>query len=241
MRFLAGLLIDKTGKRCYVTKRQNKRIYVGDLSNIISILEHQGCNELVILNIDSYLTDDLTNNLSRAFGTCLLPVSYGGGINDFRDASELISKGVERIVIGQNIFCNTYLIEKCIANFGSQAIAVSIDIKLEDDEPYVYNRRSNIYLKLSDVFSILDQFDISELIVTFSDYNELNSAIIPRSKVDELRNKFQNQLLIAGGIRRNIDIIDFEKIGVNGIIVSSHLYLVDSYNGICIDYKRKLR
>ena len=105
-----------------------------DVGNPISsskIYNDTDADELIFLNIsrDTRNINPLINILEKVSEVCFMPLSIGGGINSFEDASNLIRNGADKIVINSIVYREYSLIKKISDTFGSQAVIVSIDIK----------------------------------------------------------------------------------------------------------------
>ena len=58
-----------------------------------------------------------------------MPCSYGGGISNIEIGKDVISCGVEKLIINNAFSKNIGLVKNFKDNFGSQSIVASIDIK----------------------------------------------------------------------------------------------------------------
>ena len=242
MRIIAGILTDSSIDRSYVTIHQQSRVYIGSTSNTLAIFESQGCKEIAIINIDSKLAEQSLDRISRCISTSLLPVAYGGGILNYDQAIFLASCGVERLIFGSSIFENINLISLCSSSLGAQSVCLSIDISIDNNNfPFVAHRKSSRYYPLGDVLRQIELLEIGELLVTFTQHNSLSSATLPLSLIKQIRDKFCGQLVIAGGIKRIDDLSSLNQIGVDGVLLSSHICLHFSYAGVCIDFNRPLQ
>jgi len=105
--------------------------YVGDPRNAVKIFNEKEVDELVVLDIAATIENrgpqfDLIHEIvSEAF----MPVGYGGGIRKMEDIREILSQGVEKIVVNTYAFENPSFIRKAAETFGSQSILVCMDVK----------------------------------------------------------------------------------------------------------------
>lgn len=113
------------------TSNFRKPVYVGDPCNTVRIFNELEVDELCILDIsqdrfrrgpDLSLVKDLTSE-------CFMPLSYGGGISSLKQARDLFSLGVEKIVLNTSAITKPSLINSIASVFGSQSLIVSIDVK----------------------------------------------------------------------------------------------------------------
>lgn len=105
--------------------------YVGDPYNLIRIFSEKEADEILFLDIDAtregrgpnlQLVDDIAS-------LCTAPLCYGGGIRSIEHISEVLRRGVEKVVIGTaaRSVTNPYFLEEAVAAFGSSTISVCID------------------------------------------------------------------------------------------------------------------
>ncbi len=113
------------------TTRFKDPIYVGDPVNAVRIFNQKEVDELVILDIcstsQSYGID--YDTLGKVVGECFMPICYGGGVNTIQEMRKLFSLGIEKISLGSAAFLRPGLIKDAVAEFGSQAIVVTLDVK----------------------------------------------------------------------------------------------------------------
>ena len=74
-----------------------EKTYVGDPLNAIKIFNEKFVDELIILDINQNKKKNEIdyNFLKDLFSECFVPVTYGGGINNVRQADKLLNLGVE--------------------------------------------------------------------------------------------------------------------------------------------------
>lgn len=113
------------------TVRFKDPAYIGDPINTVRIFNELEVDELCFLDIRATIEKRTPNLdvLQQISNECFMPLSYGGGIQDFETARQILSLGFEKIVINSHLFKNHNLIAKLAAHFGSQAVVASIDAK----------------------------------------------------------------------------------------------------------------
>ena len=60
---------------------------------------------------------------------CFMPLTYGGGITNLKQAVKILKYGADKISINSEAYLNSDLIRDCSNEFGSQSLVVSIDYK----------------------------------------------------------------------------------------------------------------
>jgi len=105
--------------------------YLGDPINIVRIFNDKEVDELVFLDILATVENRRPNFelLGKITSECFMPLGYGGGIRTLEDVKQLLSMGVEKIVLNTSAVENPSLIRAAADYAGSQAVVISMDIK----------------------------------------------------------------------------------------------------------------
>ena len=128
-RIIPCLLVHKNG--LVKTNQFKDPKYVGDPINAVKIFNEKEADELCFLDITATIEKKEPNYkvISDIASECFMPLSYGGGINNFEQAKKLFDIGVEKIILSSSIHNNEDLIKKLSNHFGSQSIVACIDVK----------------------------------------------------------------------------------------------------------------
>jgi cyclase len=111
---------------------------VGSLMQAIKVYSMRQVDELVFLDIsataegrppDLELVDDFADE-------CFMPLTVGGGIRTISDVRNLLRVGADKVAINSAAVETPSLIGEIAAEFGSQCIVVSIDVKRSGDGSY---------------------------------------------------------------------------------------------------------
>ena len=129
-RVIPVVLIDKTGQ-AIKTINFNKRIYLGDPVNIISLFGHFQVDELVLLDIDATINNRLIplDILRDISSEATMPFAVGGGIRNLDDIDKILSLGAEKVILSDVVFSKPDFIEQASNRFGASTISVCINIK----------------------------------------------------------------------------------------------------------------
>lgn len=113
------------------TKRFKTPTYVGDPINAIRIFNDKEVDELIFLDITASREGrGPAFQAIRDFASeCFMPVGYGGGIRSLEDARQVLSMGIEKIILNTMALRRPELVSEIAREFGSQAVVVSIDAK----------------------------------------------------------------------------------------------------------------
>ena len=87
-------------------------------------------------NVKSY--DSIGNIIDKIAKVCFMPLTFGGGIRTIDDISYRIENGADKITLNTGAFENPGLITKAAKKYGSQAIVISIDYRVINNQPTVF-------------------------------------------------------------------------------------------------------
>jgi len=114
------------------TVRFGNFVYVGDPCNTVRIFNELEVDELMLLDISASperrgpnleLLADIANE-------CFMPMGYGGGLRSMDDASAVFAIGYEKVVINTAAHDRPQLVSEIAGQYGSQAVVVSIDVRV---------------------------------------------------------------------------------------------------------------
>ncbi len=106
---------------------------VGDPVSSSRVYNAQNADELVLLNINRSArnVEPLVDLLERVSAVSFMPLSLGGGITSVESAARLIRSGADKVVLNSAAYRNPELISGIADSFGSQAVIVSVDARLD--------------------------------------------------------------------------------------------------------------
>ena len=113
------------------TVRFSALTYVGDPVNAVRIFNQKEVDELILLDIHATkegMGIDF-DTIEKVVSECFMPICYGGGVRSIGDMRRLFSLGVEKISLGAAAFEVPDFVRKASAEFGAQAIVVTLDVK----------------------------------------------------------------------------------------------------------------
>ena len=119
-----------------------KYLPLGSVAAITENLDRWSVDEIIVLDIDR-TRNNLGPNLNLLKNICSIPIStpltYAGGITTVQDALNVIDSGAERVIV-DNLFLNNHReIKKISEAIGSQAVIVSIPIKIINNKHYHFD------------------------------------------------------------------------------------------------------
>jgi len=129
IRVIPALLIQKGGLVKSIRFKDHK--YVGDPINAVRIFNEKEVDEIVILDISATAEKRPPNvqQIREIASEAFIPLAYGGGITRLEEIRELISSGVEKVILNTSAFTNPQLVSEGARYAGSQSMVVSLDVK----------------------------------------------------------------------------------------------------------------
>jgi cyclase len=119
--------------------------YIGDPTNTVRIFNEVEVDELAFLDITATLDgrEPGLDLLEEIADECFMPLAYGGGITTFEQARAILHAGFEKVILNSAAHEDPGLVTRLADHFGSQAVIVSIDVRLGSDgrrRPTVWTR-----------------------------------------------------------------------------------------------------
>jgi len=113
------------------TRRFREPTYVGDPINAIRIFNDKEVDELIFLDITASREGrgPALQTIRDFASECFMPVGYGGGIRSLADAREVLSVGIEKVVVNTLALRTPQVISQIARDFGAQAVVASIDAR----------------------------------------------------------------------------------------------------------------
>jgi cyclase len=114
----------------------------GDPAGLARRYNMEGIDELVILDVTATVERRraLEQTLRAVSAELFIPLTVGGGIRSADDAAAAIDAGADKIALNSAALEDPSLLTRLAARYGSQAVIVAIDAKLEAGAYRVFSR-----------------------------------------------------------------------------------------------------
>ena len=219
-----------------------KRKYIGDPINTLRLLNDQEAEEIIIFDIDKrYSKKNIDfEYLKKITSECFSPMSYGGGINNLNDASNILKCGFEKIVFCENVFINPRLIKSSINEAGSQSIVACIEYFSENQKLNIKNNFDEKFKKftLNDICKYCEDLGVGEIILHSIDKDGTFSGL-DFNIYDKLSKEIKIPLILSGGCNGLEDIRLAKKKNLIGFAASSTFIYTGNLNAVLINYHKK--
>ena len=134
-RLITSLLVDSS-QHLVKTIQFDNRNYLGDPLNSAYIFSGFEVDELLVLDIDaSKEKRTIPYEFVKALSSFTkVPLTVGGGISELSQIRKLLSLGVEKVVIGNELNRNLKFLKEASNQFGSSSISVIINVKYDKEK-----------------------------------------------------------------------------------------------------------
>jgi phosphoribosylformimino-5-aminoimidazole carboxamide ribotide isomerase len=148
-----------------------------------------------------------------------LPVQAGGGIHSIDRARQVLDAGAKRVIIGSALFSesgavNTAFASELAASIGAQRIVAGIDTK--NGRIAVKGWKANVELTPDDAIPQLEAH-AEAFLYTHVDGEGLMQGF-PIETAVRLRKLTQRQLIVAGGIRSQLEVDALDSLGADAVV-----------------------
>ena len=128
-RIIPLILLD--GHKAIITRQFKFLSYIGDPRTLARLYSDQNADEIIVIQVNrNFDVVDNINFLRSLSNQTQCPISYGGNLQSFDQASLLIASGFEKLIFRSSFFNNPSLLTHVSSRFGSQAVILGLDIKI---------------------------------------------------------------------------------------------------------------
>ena len=118
---------------------------------------------------------DIETIISEIGKICFMPLTFGGGIKNVKDAVIRVRSGADKITINSLIHKDKNTVKEIVSMLGSQAVVGSIDYSLNKDTgvPYIFLNHGKIKteIKLFDFVGQIEDLGIGEVFLQNIDFD----------------------------------------------------------------------
>ena len=201
----------------------NHRI-VGDLPSTMRVFSRRQADELIIFDLDASETKAIDwEMVDTCVENCNMPLTYGGGVDNFDVAQELIARGFDKISINSALFEKPDEVTKIAKRIGSSSLVAVVDIvKINDNIQLRKNMGQQIVedVKWENFGNYASDLGVGEIVINSID-NDGQMGGYDFSQLSELTNNTQLPTLISGGCSGASCIKNAYFNGFDGAVMSS--------------------
>ena len=222
------------------TVKFKKPTYLGDPVNTAKIFNDKEVDELIVIDISAQKRkkDPSFSLIKEIASECFMPLTYGGGINNFDTVEKLFYSGIEKVSIQDRNFKNFDLINKISKRYGSQSVVMSIDVKSS------FFKKKKLYRSSSSKLYDLNLIEfakkgidhgVGEILLTSVD-NEGTMNGLDYDLIYEFCSRIDVPVIAHGGVGKIEHIEKGFKSGANAIAVGSFFVFQGPLRGVLISY-----
>jgi len=240
-RIIPTLLVHNKGLVKTVKFKDAK--YVGDPINAVKIYNEKEVDELVVLDIDATVENrepdyKMIENLAVE---CRMPLCYGGGIKNLKQATRIFSLGVEKIALSSAVVENPGLITEIASEVGAQSVVVILDVKkrmLGGYEVVTHNGTKKTGIDPVSFTKKLETLGIGEIVINSIDNDGVMKGY-DFNIIDKVKEVATVPLTVLGGAGSLDDIGEaIKRYGIIGISAGSLFVFKGKYKAVLISYPK---
>lgn len=200
-------------------------VYDDDPLKVARKWEREGAQLIHVVDLDGareggprnlQLVEDMADKIS-------IPIELGGGIRNLRTIEEVLSKGIERVVMGTEAVESPHLIREACREFGKR-IVVGIDVR--EGLVAVRGWTSSTSRKAATLAEEMESLGVRTIIFTDIKSDGMLSGP-PLESLKEMLKVTTIPLIASGGVSSLEDIKSLKSLeseGLQGVIVGKALY-----------------
>ena len=242
--------IDLLGGKVVRLKQGNynqRTVYAKDPAAKAVKFVNQGAKYLHIVDLDGARAGKM-NNLKAILqirNQIKIPLQVGGGIRTEKQIKELLSRGINRVILGTRAIEEPEFLARALREFGKERIVVSLDVcdgrvMVRGWQSVLLGRDFMSRPRRNDVpqkgcrheasTQLLRRFQLSGLkYLIYTDIKKDGMMSSPNFPAIKGLQKYGFNLIISGGISSLDDIKKLQEIGVCGCIIGRAVYEDDGF------------
>ena len=183
-----------------------------------------GTGVLHLIDLDGAIEGTRTNSpiIESIVAKFDVETQVGGGIRTKEDAKELLSLGVDRVILGTAAVNNPKIVEELATEFGSKHITVALDSK--DGKVTTHGWAKQSEFTAVELGLKFQELGAGSILFTDIDTEGLLKGINPEP-TQELAQALDIPVIASGGITTLSDIKVVKTTGATGVVIGAALYV----------------
>ncbi len=221
--------IDLRGGKCVRLLRGDyacETVYSEDPIEVAKNWENLGATRIHVVDLDGARTGSPENLDVVKFMASIVsvPIQLGGGMREIKTIEDVISVGVDRVVLGTAALEKPNFVEDISSVIGPKSLVISLDSK--DGYVYVRGWTESTKVRIIDLATSMQDLGVCRFMYT--DIARDGTLTSPNFDViKDLINRINAQLIVAGGITSIQHLIELSSIGVEAAVIGRALYTND--------------
>ena len=208
---------------CQLTKVNRIKEYSAEPRAVALKWQEEGAAYLHLVDLDGARSGTFLNrpSIEAIVKNIKIPVQIGGGIRDEKKVKAFLDLGVARVILGTVAVRDRALLERLLADYGSDKIIVSIDAKDGKVATEGWAQVSAL-----DALNLCQQLEKSGVkTIVYTDIAKDGMLQGPNFQIyEELMEKTELALIASGGITSLEDVRRLQSMQVYGAIIGKAFY-----------------
>jgi cyclase len=214
--------------------------YVGDPLNALRIFNEKEVDEIAVVDIGATRNKKQPDFefIRQMASECFMPMAYGGGVCTVEEASEIFQSGIEKIIIGTAFFKNPDIVKRIADKFGSQSVAVSIDVHtnwLGKQKTYVTNGTMDTGIEPVAYAMSAVKVGAGELLLQSIDREGIGKGY-DIALIKKLSNAVDVPLIALGGANSIEDFLKAVQAGASAVAAGNMFIYKGPHKAVLINY-----
>jgi phosphoribosylformimino-5-aminoimidazole carboxamide ribotide isomerase len=181
-----------------------------------------GAKKLHIIDLDAALGSGNNQSLiSEIAENINLPIQVGGGIRSFKDVERLLSLRIDQVILGALPFNDPLALIQIQEKFGPNHVIVALDNKNGNIMIEGWKTKTSMGIKEA-LKKFLSMGIYSFLITSITKDGTLSGPDL--ETLDKANRNPGAKIIAAGGIGQIEDLLNLQRIGVEGAVIGKALY-----------------
>ena len=168
-----------------------------------------------------------------------MPLAYGGGITAIEEVKEILNQGAEKVIINSSALDKQSLITEIAAQFGSQSVVVSIDVKkdwLGRYKVFRNNGTKNTRKCPVDFAREIQEAGAGEILLTSIDNDGMFKGF-DKALVKQIANAVNIPVIACGGATEVADFVEvIDKGNASAVAAGSMFVFQRPHRAVLISY-----
>jgi phosphoribosylformimino-5-aminoimidazole carboxamide ribotide isomerase len=186
----------------------------------------QGARTLHLIDLDGAIDGKRKNapiieNIVKECKPLGMKIQVGGGIRSFENAAELLSIGVDRVILSTAAINNPQLVKELADEFGSKHINVALDSK--NGKVAIDGWKKESEFTAVEMGIKFEELGAGSILFTNIDTEGLLQGV-NTAPTEDLVKSVSIPVIASGGVTKLEDLIALKNTGAKAVVVGSALY-----------------
>jgi len=204
-------------------KPGTEQVVIDDPVKVARQWENQGARLLHLINLDGAFGEGKKNQeiIEKIVDEISIPIQLGGGIRTRKDATDLLEKGIDKVILGTMAIENPENVTELAEEFGKDRIIVALDSK--ESKVVIKGWTQKTDKTAPEFAKILEEKGAGCILYTNVDVEGLMQGFKIEPALD-LMEAVKIPVIYSGGITSLNDLRLLKNSGIYGVVIGSALY-----------------